>query len=102
MGTLTYSINVTLDGSPAEIDWARTLETMPKYVVSSTRTEFPWTGSHLLTGDLGTAVQELKDRTPSHGHHLHDSGLPATRDLDLLSSRTLTNGAVALRYASRR
>ncbi|EWS80973.1 dihydrofolate reductase family protein [Brachybacterium phenoliresistens] len=45
-------------------DWALTLEDMPKYVVSSTRSDFPWTGSHHLQGDLRTAVQELKDRTP--------------------------------------
>jgi dihydrofolate reductase len=32
-------------------------------VVSSTRTEFPWTNSHHLVGDLRTAVQELKDVT---------------------------------------
>lgn len=45
-------------------DWALTLEDMPKYVVSSTRSDFPWTRSHHLQGDLRTAVQELKDRTP--------------------------------------
>ncbi|MCB9615618.1 MAG: dihydrofolate reductase family protein, partial [Sandaracinus sp.] len=33
-------------------------------VVSSTRTDFPWSGSHHLTGDLRTAVQRLKDTTP--------------------------------------
>jgi dihydrofolate reductase len=33
-------------------------------VVSTTRTDFPWTNSHHLTGDLRTAVQQLKDATP--------------------------------------
>ncbi|WP_114853999.1 dihydrofolate reductase family protein [Brachybacterium sp. YJGR34] len=115
MGTLTFSINTTLDGcvdhtegiadeethahftrlletsgamlwgrttyemmesywpavargeveAPSAIrEWALTLEEMPKYVVSSTRRDFPWTGSHHLTGDLRTAVLELKEATP--------------------------------------
>lgn len=46
-------------------DWAVKLETKPKYVVSSTRTEFPWTNSHHLAGDLRASVQRLKDATPT-------------------------------------
>lgn len=50
---------------PEEIrEWAVKLEAKPKYVVSSTRTAFPWTNSHHLTGELRTAVQKLKDATP--------------------------------------
>jgi len=49
---------------PAIREWAVKLETKPKYVVSSTRSTFPWTASHHLTGDLRTSVQALKDRTP--------------------------------------
>lgn len=49
---------------PALRDWALVLEDKPKYVVSTTRTDFPWTNSHHLVGDLRTAVQELRDRTP--------------------------------------
>lgn len=45
--------------------WAEKLETKPKYVVSSTRRDFPWTHSHHLTGDLRDAVQRLKDATPT-------------------------------------
>ena len=45
--------------------WAEKLEAKPKYVVSSTRTDFPWTNSHHLAGDLRTAVQALKDATPA-------------------------------------
>ena len=45
-------------------DWAAKLERKPKYVVSSTRKDFPWTNSHRITGDLRTAVQKLKDATP--------------------------------------
>jgi len=50
---------------PALRTWAEHLEAKPKYVVSSTRTDFPWTNSHHLAGDLATSVQALKDATPA-------------------------------------
>ncbi|MGO2362246.1 MAG: dihydrofolate reductase family protein [Brachybacterium tyrofermentans] len=53
-----------VDAPPALHAWARSLEDKPKYVVSATRSDFPWTNSHHLVGDLRTAVQDLKDRTP--------------------------------------
>jgi dihydrofolate reductase len=53
------------DAPPAMRAWAVTLETKPKYVVSSTRTDFPWTNSHRIAGDLRTAVQQVKDATPA-------------------------------------
>ncbi|MDR6987893.1 dihydrofolate reductase [Paenarthrobacter nitroguajacolicus] len=53
-----------VEAPPALREWAITLEGKPKYVVSTTRSDFPWTNSHRLVGELGTAVQELKDRTP--------------------------------------
>ena len=46
-------------------EWAGKLEAKSKYVVSTTRTDFPWTNSHHIDGDLRTAVQELKDATPA-------------------------------------
>jgi dihydrofolate reductase len=46
-------------------EWAVKLEAKPKYVVSSTRTDFPWTNSHHIAGDLRTSVQKLKDATPA-------------------------------------
>lgn len=52
------------DAPPALREWALKLETKPKYVVSSTRSDFPWTNSHHIAGDLRAAVQELKDATP--------------------------------------
>ncbi|MFF5624825.1 dihydrofolate reductase family protein [Microbacterium sp. NPDC012755] len=52
------------DAPPALREWAIKLDAKPKYVVSSTRSDFPWANSHHLTGDLRTAVQELKDATP--------------------------------------
>jgi len=50
---------------PAIREWAVKLETKPKYVVSATRTAFPWTHSRLVAGDLRTGVQGLKDATPA-------------------------------------
>ncbi len=54
-----------MEAPPALRTWAEKLEAKPKYVVSSTRTDFPWTNSHHLAGDLRTAVQALKDATPA-------------------------------------
>jgi dihydrofolate reductase len=54
-----------VEASPSVREWAVKLETKPKYVVSSTRTHFPWTNSHLVAGDLRSGVQRLKDATPA-------------------------------------
>src|SRR3954462_1503482 len=53
------------EAPPALRDWAVKLEAKPKYVVSSTRKDFAWNNSHHITGDLRTAVQQLKDATPA-------------------------------------
>ena len=119
-----------VDAPPALRAWADKLEVKPKYVVSSTRSDFPWTNSHHVAGDLRAGVQQLKDATPNgvllgsgklaaalerldlideyrflvhpriagHGPTLYDSGLPATRRLELLSATPLRNGAVAMHY----
>lgn len=62
-------------------EWALKLEAKPKHVVSSTRSDFPWTNSHHLVGDLPMSVRTLKERTPSGV--LVGSGKLAT-DLDRL------------------
>lgn len=54
-----------MQAPPAIREWAVKLETKPKYVVSSTRMDFPWTHSRLISGDLRTGIQELKDATPN-------------------------------------
>ncbi|WP_108127330.1 dihydrofolate reductase family protein [Saccharospirillum mangrovi] len=54
-----------VEAPPAIYEWAVKLEEKPKYVVSSTRTDFPWTNSHHITGDLRSGVQQLKDETPA-------------------------------------
>ncbi|MNS76555.1 hypothetical protein D3C72_1101050 [compost metagenome] len=52
------------DASAAMREWAVKLEAKPKYVVSSTRKDFPWANSHHIADDLLTRVQQLKDATP--------------------------------------
>ena len=53
------------EAPPAMREWAVDLEAKPKYVVSSTRRDFPWNNSHHVAGDLRTGVQALKDATPA-------------------------------------
>jgi dihydrofolate reductase len=53
------------DVPPTMREWAIQLNAKPKYVVSSTRSEFPWNNSHQIVGDLRTGVQNLKDATPA-------------------------------------
>lgn len=78
-----------VDAQPAIREWAVKLEAKPKYVVSSTRKDFPWTNSHHITGDLRTGVQALKDATPDGV--LVGSGLLATAldRLDLIDEYQL-------------
>ena len=64
------------EAPPAMRAWAVKLEAKPKYVVSSTRADFPWTNSHHVAGDLRAGVQRLKDATPAGV--LLGSGLLAT------------------------
>jgi dihydrofolate reductase len=54
-----------VDAPPAIFEWAVKLEAKPKYVVSSTRKDFPWDNSHHIGGDLRAEVQKLKDATPA-------------------------------------
>ncbi len=72
------------DESPAAMrDWAVKLEAKPKYVVSSTRGDFPWNNSHRIAGD---------------GPTLYQGGLRGTRRLELVSATPFRNGAVAMHY----
>jgi dihydrofolate reductase len=52
------------EAEPAMREWAVKLETEPKYVVSSTRKDFPWINSQHITDDLRSGVQKLEDATP--------------------------------------
>src|SRR5262249_34525432 len=51
------------EAPPAMREWAVKLEAKPKYVVSSTRKDFPWTNSHHIAGDLREGVQKVKEAT---------------------------------------
>jgi dihydrofolate reductase len=46
-------------------EWAIKLDAKPKYVVSTTRRDFPWQNTVHLQGDLRQAVQALKENTPA-------------------------------------
>ena len=48
----------------ADRDWAQKLDTKPKYVVSTTRHDFPWRNTHHLRGNLRRAIRALKKTTP--------------------------------------
>jgi dihydrofolate reductase len=73
---------------PTIREWALKLESKPKYVVSSTRTGFPWTNSHHIAGDLRTSVKALKDATPA-GVLLGSGKLATELDrLDLIDEYT--------------
>jgi dihydrofolate reductase len=73
-----------VEAPPALREWAVKLEAKPKYVVSSTRNDFPWTNSHHISDDLRTSVQKLKDATPN-GVLLGSGKLAAELDrLDLI------------------
>src|SRR5574342_296707 len=50
--------------TPSSRDWAKKLEAKPKYVVSTTRRDFPWSNTHHVEGDLTRAVKALKKATP--------------------------------------
>jgi dihydrofolate reductase len=50
--------------APTHRDWARKLEAKHKYVVSTTRRDFPWQNTHRVEGDLAQAITALKDTTP--------------------------------------
>jgi dihydrofolate reductase len=50
---------------PAMRAWAEKLDVKPKYIVSTTRRDFPWTNSHHIGSDLRAGVQQLKDATPA-------------------------------------
>jgi dihydrofolate reductase len=78
-----------VEAPPALREWAITLEAKPKYVVSATRTRFPWTNSHLIAGDLRAGIQRLKDANPD-GVLLGSGMLAAALDrLDLIDDYRL-------------
>ena len=78
-----------VEAPPAMREWAVKLQAKPKYVVSSTRKDFPWTNSRHIAGDLRGAVQNLKDATPD-GLLLGSAKLATALDrLDLIDEYRL-------------
>ncbi|MBI1381806.1 MAG: deaminase [Planctomycetaceae bacterium] len=52
------------EGAPRAMrEWGQKLEAKAKYVVSSSRTDFPWRNTIRVEGDFAAAVSALKDRT---------------------------------------
>ena len=45
-------------------DWALRLGALPKYVVSTSRSDYPWDNTSHLQGDLLETVTRLKEETP--------------------------------------
>jgi len=45
-------------------EWARKLDAKDKFVLSTTRRDFPWANTHHVKGGLAAAIKRLKKRTP--------------------------------------
>jgi dihydrofolate reductase len=54
MGLLTFG---------AMREWAQKLEAKAKYVVSRSRSDFPWQNTTKVEGDLREAISALKSKT---------------------------------------
>lgn len=50
-------------GTRSEVEFARALETKPKYVLSRRRKKLTWGDSTLLAGELAEVIDELKQET---------------------------------------
>ena len=90
-GRVTYEMMESAFRPPGQLagmaDWmvpfARTIDAAKKYVVSSTLEQVDW-NAELLHGDLGTAVQELKQQ-PGKGLYVGGVTLPlALAELGLI------------------
>jgi dihydrofolate reductase len=74
LGRLTYQNWAGIWPAMGDQDPVSTaLNRLPKFVASTTLTGTEWAGTSLLTGDLGTAVGELKEQ-PGRELQVHGSG----------------------------
>jgi dihydrofolate reductase len=64
LGRKTYDIFADYwPNAPEEIPFTALLNRVPKYVASRTLAEpLAWSGSSVVSGDLGAAIAEIKDR----------------------------------------
>lgn len=61
LGRVTYEgFAAAWPGRTDEVGFADKFNSMPKYVASSTLRDPEWTNSHVLEGELGPAVEELR------------------------------------------
>ncbi len=67
------------EAPPALREWAVKLEAKPKYVVSSTRTDFPWPNSHHIAVPPPLPIPPPLHTTLPHCLQLHQRMAPAGR-----------------------
>ena len=113
MGILTFSINITLDGCVDHQEGIVDDETHAFFIrLMDEGGAMLWgrvatpAGVLLGSGKLATELNRLDlideykflvhPRIAGHGPTLSQSGLPSTRRLELVSSTSLRNGAVAM------
>jgi dihydrofolate reductase len=74
-GRRTYEIFAAYWGvmDPGEHVIAKALDTRPKYVASTTLTDPRWTGTTVLSGEVATAIDELRSK-PGGELQVHGSG----------------------------
>jgi hypothetical protein len=61
-GRNSYETNATIWPERTEHPWAERLNSMPKYLFSSTREQTAWSNTKLLPGDVVDELTKLKEQ----------------------------------------